>query len=71
MKLQQVSKLRQLTVEVLIYRVKALLQLLFGLVTYGVVRGVVVDVRKQDGLRECRFDVFPRATVAVAAGTDL
>jgi hypothetical protein len=36
----------------------------------GVVRGVLVEVREQDGLRVGGLDVFAGAAVAVAAGAD-
>jgi hypothetical protein len=36
-----------------------------------VVSGVMIDVRKQDGLRKRRLDVFTRATVTVPTGTNL
>ena len=50
MELQKVTKLRQLTIEVLVHGVKALLQLLVGLCAYWVVGGVVIDVGEEDGL---------------------
>lgn len=37
---------------------------------FGVVGRVLVEVREEDGLRVGGFDMFPRTTVAVAAGTD-
>jgi hypothetical protein len=32
---------------------------------------VLIDVRKEDGLGEGRFDVFTGTTVSVSAGSDL
>ena len=58
MKLQKMPKLRQLAVQILIHRVKSLLQFFLRLVANRVVRGVVVDVREKNGLRERGLDVF-------------
>ena len=71
MELKKMTKFCQFAVQVFINRIESFLELFIREFTHGIVGRVVVDVRKQDGLRECRFDVFPRATVAVAAGTDL
>lgn len=71
MKLQKMSKLRQLAVQILIHRVKSLLQFFLRLVANRVVRGVVVDVGEKDSLRECGLDVLARAAIAVAACTNL
>lgn len=61
---------RQLNKEIFIDVVKVLLDLWFGKGAVGVVRGVVVDVGDEDGLREVGLDVFPWASVAVSAGSD-
>lgn len=71
MKLQKMPKLRQLAVQILIHRVKSLLQFFLRLVANRVVRGVVVDVGEKDSLRECGLDVLARAAIAVAACTNL
>ena len=71
MKLQQMPKLSELTVEVLIHCVKPLLQLLLSLGAYWVVGRVVVNVGKKNSLGKCRLDVLARASVAVATCTDL
>ena len=71
MKLQEMTELRQFAVKVFVYCVKALLQLLLRQLAHWVVRGVVVDVGKQNRLRKRRFDVFSRAPVAVAASANL
>jgi hypothetical protein len=46
MKLQQVAELRQLAVQVLVHGVEALLKLCLGELANGVVRRVMVHVRK-------------------------
>jgi hypothetical protein len=71
MKLQQVAKLRQLAVQVLVHGVEALLELRLGELADGVVRRVVVHVREQDGLRERRLDVLSGTPVSVSACTNL
>ena len=71
MELQKMPKLRQLAVQILIHRVKSLLQFFLRLVANRVVRGVVVDVGEKDSLRECGLDVLARAAIAVAACTNL
>lgn len=71
MKLKQVPKFCQLTIKILVHRVKTLLQLLLRLVTNWVVRGIVIDVRKEDSLRERWLDMFARTAVTVAACTNL
>jgi hypothetical protein len=48
--LEKVSKFRQLAVQVLIDRIKTLLEFLGGQAADRVVSRVVVNVRKQDGL---------------------
>ena len=70
-KLKKVSKLRQLAVQVLIDRVKALLKFLRGQTADRIVGRVMVHVREQDSLRECGLDVFSRAPVTVPTGSDL
>jgi len=68
---EKVPKLRQLTVQVLVYRIETLLKLLGGQTADRIVSRVVVNVGKQDGLREGRFDVLSRAPIAVPAGSNL
>ena len=58
MKLQKVTKLRKLAVEVLVHSVKALLQLLLGQLADGIMCGVVVYIRQKDCLRESGLDVL-------------
>lgn len=70
-KLQEMPKLRQLAVQIFVHRVKSLLQLLLGLRAHWVVRRVVVDVGKEDGLRERGLDVLPRAAIAVTTCANL
>lgn len=47
------------------------LQLAWVHLVLGVVGRVLVHVWHQDGLRVGRLDVFPRASVAMSAGSDL
>ena len=65
------SKLCKLAVEVFIHSVKALLQLLLGLGADRVVGGVVVDIGKEDSLRESRLDMFSGAAIAMTACSNL
>ena len=58
MELQKMPKLRQLAIQILIDRVKSLLQLLLRLVANRVMRGVMVHVREENSLRKRWFDVF-------------
>ena len=58
MELQKMPKLRQFAIEILIDRVKSLLQLLLHLVANRVMRGVMVHVREENSLRKRWFDVF-------------
>ena len=51
-------KLRQFAVQILVHRVKSLLQLLLCQLANGIVGGVVVDIGEEDGLREGRLDVL-------------
>ena len=71
MKFKKVSELRQLAVQVLVNRVKPLLEFLRGQTADRIVGRVMIHVRKQNGLRECGLDVLSRAPVTVPAGTDL
>ena len=71
MEFQKVAKLGQLTVEILVHSIKALLQLLVGFGAYRVVGWVMVDVGEEDGLRKGRLNVLARATIAVAACANL
>jgi len=57
-KLKEVSKFRQLAVQVLINRIKAFLKFLRGQTADRIVCRVMINVGKEDGLRECGFDVF-------------
>ena len=45
MELQQMPKLREFAIEIFVYGIKALLQLLLGELTHGVMCWVVVDIR--------------------------
>ena len=65
MKLQQMPKLSELTVEVLIHCVKPLLQLLLSLGAYWVVGRVVVNVGKTDvlGIRMALYRSQPQGKV--------
>lgn len=60
----------QLDEKVLIDVVKVFLNLGFGEGAVGVVGGVVIDVWDEDCLGEIGLNVFPRASVAVSAGSD-
>lgn len=71
MKLQEVTKLGQFTIEILVNSVETLLELLLRKLAYGVVRGIVVHVREKDGLRERGLDVFARTTITVPTGSNL
>jgi hypothetical protein len=70
MQLEQMAKLRQLTIQILINGVKALLELLLGQLADGVMSGVVIDIWEQHRLREWRTDVFSRTAVAVSTSTN-
>lgn len=59
MQLQEMTKLRQLAIQILIYRIKTVLQLLWGQLAHWVMSGVVVHVRKKNGLRESWFNMLP------------
>ena len=63
-------KLRKLAIEIFIYGIKALLELLLGQLADGVMGGVVIDIWEQNRLRERWADVFPRAAVTVSTSTD-
>lgn len=52
MKLKKVPKLRQLAVQVLVNRIKTILKFLRGQAADRIVGRVMVDVGKQDSLRE-------------------
>ena len=59
MKLEKVSKLRQLAVQVLVNRIETLLKFFWGQTADRIMGRVMVNVRKQNGLQECGFDVLP------------
>lgn len=65
------TKLCKLTVQVLIDSIKSLLQFLVCQLAYGVVGRVMVDVWEKNGLRERGLDVLARASITVAACTNL
>lgn len=58
MQLQKVPKLCQFAIQVLVYCVKPLLQLLLRQFAHRVVRRVVIYVGEKNGLRERWLDVF-------------
>jgi len=68
--LLNLSKLTHLTPKVFIKSIKVILQLRSIHLVLGIVGGVLVEVGQQDGLAVGGLDVFSRAAVAVAAGTD-
>lgn len=68
--LLQLAVLAQLAPNVLVKGVKVVLQLRRVHPVLGVVRRVLVQVGHEDGLAVRGLDVFSRAAVAVAAGTD-
>lgn len=69
--LLHLPKLTHLAPKVLIKRIKMHLQLLRIQLRLWIIRWVLVEVWKQDGLGVGGLDVLPGAAVAVAAGTDL
>jgi hypothetical protein len=72
MQLEQVPVLAQLDVKVLVEPVKVFLQLLLRYrVPFEAVRGVVVNVGKEDGLGELGLDVLSGTPVSVPARPDL
>lgn len=56
--------------EILVERVKVVLQLARIHLVLGVVRRILVEVRKEDGLRVGRLDMFARTPIAVTACSD-
>ena len=65
------SKLRQLAIEIFIDSIKSLLELFLSELANRVVRGIVVDIWKQDSLRKWRLDVLARAAISVTASSNL
>lgn len=63
--------LAQLTPNIFVEGIKVHLHLLRIHLVLGVVCRVLVQIGQQDGLRVRWLDVFSRAAVPVAAGTDL
>ena len=57
-KLEKVSKFRQLAVQVLVNGIKTLLKFLGSQTADRIVGRVVIYVREENGLREGWFDVF-------------
>ena len=68
---KKVSKLCKLAVQIFVNGVEALLELFLSELADGVVCGVVINIRKKNGLREWRFDVLSRTTIPVSTSTDL
>jgi hypothetical protein len=66
-----VSKLCKLAVQILINGVESLLELFLSELADRVVCGVVINIRKKNGLREWRLDVFSGTTIPVPTSTDL
>ena len=62
--------LAQLAPDVLVEGIEVVLELVRVHAVLGVVGGVLVEVRHEDGLAVGGLDVFARAAVAVAAGAD-
>ena len=65
------SKLRQLAIEIFINSIESLLEFFLSELANRVVRGIVVDIWKQDGLRKWRLDVLARAAISVTASSNL
>ena len=65
------SKLRQLAIEIFIDSIESLLEFFLSELANRVVRGIVVDIRKQDGLRKWRLNVLARAAISVTASSNL
>jgi hypothetical protein len=68
--LLDLAKLAHLTPEVLVEGIEMVLQLCGRHLKFGIVGWVLVEVRKEDGLRVGGFDVFARASVTMSAGAD-
>lgn len=66
----QLAVLAKLAPDVLVKGVKVVLQLRRVHPVLGVVGGVLVQVRHEDGLAVRGLDVFSRAAIAVATGAD-
>lgn len=71
MELQEMTKLRKLAIQVLVHGIKSFLQLFFGQLADRIMRRVVIHVRKENCLREWRFNMFARTTITVSACTNL
>ena len=65
------SKLRQLAIEIFIHSIESLLEFFLSELADRVVRGIVVDIWKQDGLRKWRLNVLARAAISVTASSNL
>jgi len=63
--LEQVPIFCKFAVQVFIYSIKIVLELLVGKVGVWIVSWIMVYVWEQDGLRKRRLDVFTRAAVAM------
>lgn len=66
----QLAVLAKLAPNILVKGVKVVLQLRRVHPVLGVVGGVLVQVRHEDGLAVRGLDVFSRAAIAVATGAD-
>jgi len=61
---------RQLDKEIFINVVKIFLDLGLGQIAAGIMRGVMVDIGNEDGLREVGLDVFTRTAISMSTSTD-
>jgi hypothetical protein len=68
--LLDLAVLAHLAPKVLVECIEVVLQLAGVELVLLVVRGVLVEVRQEDGLRVRRLDVLSRAAVAMPAGAD-
>lgn len=60
-----------LPIEVFIHGVEAVLELLFAQFATRIIGWIVIHIREKNSLAKWGFDMFPRAAVAVAAGSNL
>jgi len=65
------SKLGQLTIKILVYRVETFLKLFFSKLADGVMSRIVVYVWKEDCLGEGWSDVFSGASITVSTSSNL
>ena len=70
-KFKEMTKFGQFAIKVLIHRVESFLQFLLVQLANGIMGRIVVDVGKENGLRECGFDVYTRAPVTMPARPNL